>query len=293
MDTFIERFKLSQAEPFRIKDHDPGFSGDFKKEIAVQMLDELRDEMNKLQEKMYALNRNALLIIFQAMDAAGKDSMIKHTMSGLNPQGCQVFSFKQPSLEELNHDFIWRHSRALPERGKVGIHNRSHYENVLICKVHPEYILNERIAGIESLKDIKAAFWESRYESIRNFEKHVHKNGTLILKFFLNVSKEEQKKRFLERIDQPLKNWKFSSADIAERAKWEEYMLAYEDAINATTEAYAPWYVIPADNKWFSRIVVSRIIVDTFKEMNMKLPKLSDAEKANLEACKKRLLEGE
>lgn len=293
MDTFIERFKLSQAEPFRIKDHDPGFSGDFKKEIAVQMLDELRDEMNKLQEKMYALNRNALLIIFQAMDAAGKDSMIKHTMSGLNPQGCQVFSFKQPSLEELNHDFIWRHSRALPERGKVGIHNRSHYENVLICKVHPEYILNERIAGIESLKDIKAAFWESRYESIRNFEKHVHKNGTLILKFFLNVSKEEQKKRFLERIDQPLKNWKFSSADIAERAKWEEYMLAYEDAINATTEAYAPWYVIPADNKWFSRIVVSRIILDTFKEMNMKLPKLSDAEKANLEACKKRLLEGE
>jgi len=293
MPTFIERFKISKAEPFRIKDHDPGFSGDFKKEMAVQMLDELRDEMAILQEEMYALNRNALLIIFQAMDAAGKDSMIKHAMSGLNPQGCQVFSFKQPSLEELNHDFIWRHSRALPERGKVGIHNRSHYENVLVCKVHPEYILNERIAGVESLKDIKATFWESRYESIRNFEKHVHENGTHILKFFLNVSKEEQKKRFLERIDQPLKNWKFSSADIVERAKWEEYMLAYEDAINATTEAYAPWYVIPADKKWFSRIAVSRIIVDTFKEMNMKLPKLSAAEKAKLEACKKRLLEGE
>lgn len=293
MPTFIERFKISKAEPFRIKDHDPGFSGDFKKEMAVQMLDELRDEMAMLQEEMYALNRNALLIIFQAMDAAGKDSMIKHAMSGLNPQGCQVFSFKQPSLEELNHDFIWRHSRALPERGKVGIHNRSHYENVLVCKVHPEYILNERIAVVESLKDIKATFWESRYESIRNFEKHVHENGTHILKFFLNVSKEEQKKRFLERIDQPLKNWKFSSADIVERAKWEDYMLAYEDAINATTEAYAPWYVIPADKKWFSRIAVSRIIVDTFKEMNMKLPKLSAAEKAKLEACKKRLLEGE
>jgi len=227
----------------------------------------------------------------QAMDAAGKDSAIEHTMSGLNPQGCQVYSFKQPSSEELDHDFIWRHYKALPERGRVGIHHRSHYENVLICKVHPEYVLNEGISGVDSLKDVNATFWEMRYESIRDFEKHISRNGTVILKFFLNVSKEEQKKRFLERIDEPLKNWKFSSADIDEREKWDQYMSAYEDAIKATTEDHAPWYVIPADKKWFTRIAISRIIVDTFKDMNMKLPELSESEKARLEECRKRLME--
>ncbi|OYX95462.1 MAG: polyphosphate--nucleotide phosphotransferase, partial [Sphingobacteriia bacterium 35-40-5] len=266
-------------------------SGDYKKEKAIRLLNELRDEMDNLQEEMYALNKNSLLIIFQAMDAAGKDSAIEHTMSGLNPQGCQVYSFKQPSAEELDHDFIWRHSKALPERGRVGIHNRSHYENVLVCKVHPEYVLNEGIAGIESVKDINAAFWRDRYESIRNFEKHISRNGTVILKFFLNVSKEEQKKRFLERIDQPLKNWKFSSGDIDERAKWDQYMSAYEEAISATTEEHAPWYVIPADKKWFTRIAISRIIVDTFKAMNMQLPELSESEKARLEECRKRLID--
>ena len=179
----------------------------------------------------------------------------------------------------------------MPERGRIGIHNRSHYENVLVCKVRPEYVLNEGIAGVDSLKDINASFWENRYESIRNFEKHINNNGTVILKFFLNVSKEEQKVRFLERIDQPLKNWKFSSSDIDEREKWDQYMSAYEDAINATTEEYAPWYVIPADKKWFTRIVISRIIVDTFKEMNMKLPTLSASEKARLEECRKRLID--
>ena len=291
MDDLINQLRIAKGKPFSLKDHDPGFSGDYKKDEAIHLLNELRDEMDALQEEMYALNKNSLLIIFQAMDAAGKDSAIEHTMSGLNPQGCQVFSFKQPNAEELDHDFIWRHNKALPERGRIGIHNRSHYENVLVCKVRPEYVLNEGIAGVDSLKDINAFFWKNRYESIRNFEKHINNNGTVILKFFLNVSKEEQKVRFLERIDQPLKNWKFSSTDIDEREKWDQYMSAYEDAINATTEEYAPWYVIPADKKWFTRIAVSRIIVDTFKEMNMKLPTLSASEKARLEECRKRLID--
>jgi PPK2 family polyphosphate:nucleotide phosphotransferase len=291
MDELIEQFRINKGAPLSLKNHDPGFSGDFSKEEAVRLLSELRDEMDTLQEEMYALNRNSLLIIFQAMDAAGKDSAIEHTMSGLNPQGCQVYSFKQPSAEELDHDFIWRHYKALPEKGRVGIHNRSHYENVLICKVHPEYVLNERIAGIESLDDINVSFWENRYQSIRNFERHISQNGTVILKFFLNVSKKEQKKRFLERIDDPLKNWKFSSADIDERQKWDQYMQTYEEAINATTEEHAPWYVIPADKKWFTRIAISRIIVETFKEMNMRLPELADSEKAMLQECRKRLID--
>lgn len=291
MDTFNNQFRIAKGKPFSLKDHDPGFSGDYKKEKAINLLNDLRNEMDALQEEMYALNKNSLLIIFQAMDAAGKDSAIEHTMSGLNPQGCQVYSFKQPNAEELDHDFIWRHYKALPERGRIGIHNRSHYENVLVCKVHPEYVLNEGIAGINSVNDIYASFWKDRYESIRNFEKHVYKNGTIILKFFLNVSKEEQKKRFLERIDEPLKNWKFSSSDIDEREKWDQYMTSYEDAINATTEDYAPWFVIPADKKWFTRIAISKIIVDAFKEMKMKMPELSETEKARLEDCRKRLID--
>lgn len=291
MDKLIKKFKVTKGSPLNLKSHDPAFSGDFKKEQAIQLLSKLGDEMSNLQEEMYALNRNSLLIIFQAMDAAGKDSVIQNTMSGLNPQGCQVYSFKQPSAEELDHDFIWRHYKALPERGRVGIHNRSHYENVLVCKVHPEYVLNEGIAGIDSLKNINASFWKGRYESIRNFEKHVSQNGTVILKFFLNVSKKEQKKRFLERIDDPLKNWKFSSADIDERQKWDQYMKAYEEAINATTEDHAPWFVIPADKKWFTRIAISKIIVETFKGMNMKLPELPDSEKAMLQECRKRLID--
>jgi PPK2 family polyphosphate:nucleotide phosphotransferase len=221
------------------------------------------------------------------MDAAGKDSAIKYTMSGLNPQGCQVFSFKQPSPEELDHDFIWRHYKALPERGRIGIHNRSHYENVLICKVHPEYVLNDGFVAAES---IGTDFWEARYESIRNFEKHISNNGTVIIKFFLNVSKKEQKKRFLERIDQPNKNWKFSSADIDERALWDDYMRVYEEAIHATSEDHAPWYIIPADKKWFTRIAISKIIIDTFKSMKLQLPELSDTEKLKLEDCRNRLL---
>jgi PPK2 family polyphosphate:nucleotide phosphotransferase len=287
MDTLIKRFKISTKNPLSIKEHDPEFSGKFKKEEAIELLNELSAEMSELQEQMYAQNKHSLLIIFQAMDAAGKDSAIKYTMSGLNPQGCQVYSFKQPSPEELDHDFIWRHYKALPERGRIGIHNRSHYENVLVCKVHPEYILNEGNVGLES---IDTDFWKGRYNSIRDFEKHISANGTVIIKFFLNVSKKEQKKRFLERIDLPNKNWKFSSADIDERALWDEYMKVYEEAINATSEDHAPWYIIPADKKWFTRIAISRIIIDTFKSMKLKHPVLSDSEKLKLEECRERLL---
>ena len=287
MDNLIKKFKISAKKRFSIKEHDPEFSGKFNKDEAVELLKELSAEMSELQEQMYAQNKHSLLIIFQAMDAAGKDSAIKYTMSGLNPQGCQVYSFKQPSPEELDHDFIWRHYKALPERGRIGIHNRSHYENVLVCKVHPEFVLNEGYVAAESINE---DFWKERYESIRNFERHISDNGTVIIKFFLNVSKNEQKKRFLERIDLPNKNWKFSFADINERALWDDYMKVYEDAINATSEDHAPWYIIPADKKWFTRIAISRIIIDTFKSMALKHPELSHSEKLKLEECRERLL---
>lgn len=284
MEDLVKKFKVRKGKHFNLKLQDPAFSGIYDKENAAELLSELSMEMSELQERMYALNNKALLVIFQAMDAAGKDSVIKHVMRGLNPQGCQVFSFKQPSAEELDHDFIWRHNKATPEKGRIGIHNRSHYENVLVCRVHPEYLLNE-VAGKPD-----AAFWEGRYESIRNFEKHLVQNGTVVIKFFLNVSKNEQKKRFLERIDDPLKNWKFSSADIEERKKWDEYMKVYEEAINATSENYAPWYVIPADKKWFTRIAVSKIIIHTFQSMEMDMRPLSASEKKKLESCRKLLL---
>lgn len=287
MDNLIKKFKISAKKRFSIKEHSPEFSGKFNKDEAVDLLNVLSAEMSELQEQMYAQNKHSLLIIFQAMDAAGKDSAIKYTMSGLNPQGCQVYSFKQPSPEELDHDFIWRHYKALPERGRIGIHNRSHYENVLVCKVHPEYVLNEGYIAAEAINE---DFWKERYESIRNFERHISNNGTVIIKFFLNVSKNEQKKRFLERIDLPNKNWKFSSADIDERALWDDYMKVYEDAINATSEDHAPWYIIPADKKWFTRIAITRIIIDTFKSMALKPPELSDSEKLKLEECRERLL---
>lgn len=273
--------------------------GDFKtedsssgdKEAGRELLDKYKDEMGILQEKMYAENRSSLLIIFQAMDAAGKDSAIEHVMTGLNPQGCQVYSFKTPNSEDYEHDFLWRHNKALPERGRIGIHNRSHYENVLVCKVHPEYVLNENLPGYDSVKKLEHKFWEHRYESIVNFEEHLVRNGTHILKFFLHVSKDEQKKRFLERIDDPAKNWKFSSGDLKERALWENYQKAYEDAIEKTSTKKAPWYIIPADKKWYARLVISEVIVDTLKQLNLKFPVLDEAETLKLKACKTALLE--
>ncbi|NTE01173.1 polyphosphate kinase 2 family protein [Agrobacterium tumefaciens] len=271
---------------FSLKNVETDYTGTFNKEKAKDELIKTKIEISHLQEKLYATGTHSILIIFQAMDAAGKDSAIAHVMSGLNPQGCQVFSFKVPTTKEYEHDFLWRHYLALPERGRIGIHNRSHYENVLACKVHPEYILNENIPGIQDVKKVDKDFWKKRYESIRNFESHLCENGTVILKFFLNVGKAEQKQRFLERIEDPTKNWKFSSGDIKERALWDDYMSAYQEAINETSTEIAPWHVIPADKKWFARLAISEIILDRLKKLNLDFPVVNEEEKSKLAETK-------
>lgn len=291
MDAIVKKFKIGEGNKVYLKDHDTSYFAGYKKEEAVNVLDEYKKEMDELQEKLYAGNNYALLIIFQAMDAAGKDSAIEHVMSGLNPQGCQVYSFKQPGAEDYEHDFLWRHYKALPEKGRIGIHNRSHYENVLVCKVHPELVLNEHSHKHSSVDDLNDKFWENRYESIRNFEKHLTENGTVIIKFFLHVSNEEQKERFIKRIDDPAKNWKFSSFDVEERGFWKDYMKAYEDAISATSTDKAPWYIIPADKKWFTRIAIIHTIVDTLKSLDIKLPKLSETEQAKLMESRNKLMQ--
>ncbi len=254
--------------------------------------DEVKDQLQKniermteLQDKLYAQDKYSLLIIFQAMDAAGKDSTIKHVMSGLNPQGTQVYSFKQPSKEEIDHGYLWRIQKVIPERGKIGIFNRSHYEEVLIVKVH-NLLKYQQIP--DELMDDK--IWKNRYKQISDYEKYLFENGTVILKFYLNVSKDEQKKRFLDRVDDPSKNWKFSAADVEERKFWKDYQKAYEDAISATSKNYAPWYVIPADKKWFARLLVSEIIVETLKKLNLEYPKLSKEQTAQLQQSKETLL---
>ncbi|MGA9650734.1 MULTISPECIES: polyphosphate kinase 2 family protein [Pedobacter] len=275
---------------FSIKNTKTDYTGDYNKEKAKDALVKSKIEINHLQEKLYASGTHSLLIIFQAMDAAGKDSAIAHVMSGLNPQGCQVFSFKVPTSEEYEHDFLWRHYKALPERGRIGIHNRSHYENVLVCKVHPQYILSENIPGFSDVKKVNKDFWKQRYQSIRNFEEHLTANGTVILKFFLNVGRDEQKQRFLERIEDPTKNWKFSSGDIKERALWDDYMKAYEDAINETATSDSPWHIIPADKKWFARLAISEIIEDKLKSLNIKFPVLDETEQGKLLETKNVLL---
>jgi len=277
-------------DKFSIKGVKTDYTGGYNKEKAKDALINSKIEINHLQEKLYASATHSILIIFQAMDAAGKDSAIEHVMSGLNPQGCQVFSFKVPTSEEYKHDFLWRHIKALPERGRIGIHNRSHYENVLVCKVHPEYIVSENIPGFDEVKKVNKNFWKQRYESIRNFENHLTQNGTVVLKFFLNVSKDEQKKRFLDRIEDPTKNWKFSSGDIKERALWDDYMKAYEDAINETATKDAPWHIIPADKKWFARLAISEIIADKLKNLDLKFPVLDEAEQSKLLETKMALM---
>ena len=239
------------------------------------------------QNLLYAENRYALLLIFQAMDAAGKDGAIKHVMSGVNPQGCQVFSFKHPSAEELDHDFLWRTTRALPERGRIGIFNRSYYEEVLIVRVHPEILAAERLPGDRAdTHDI----WRKRFESINDLEKHLHRNGTRIVKFFLHLSKDEQRERFLKRIDDPDKNWKFSAADIAEREFWSDYKHAYEACLSETSTSHAPWYVVPADDKENARLIVSRIIVSTLEDLELSYPTISAKQKRELQSCRRRLV---
>ncbi|HUI30465.1 MAG TPA: ADP-polyphosphate phosphotransferase [Candidatus Acidoferrales bacterium] len=256
-----------------------------KKEYQEVLEDHVR-RLSTLQNIHYASNRCAILLIFQAMDAAGKDGTIRHVMSGVNPQGCEVFSFKQPSAEELQHDFLWRTTKCLPEKGRIGIFNRSYYEEVLILRVHPELL---RAEGVTEQAASDKKFWEARYKSIVQFEKHLHRNGTRIVKFFLHLSKEEQRKRFLERIDDPEKNWKFSEADIRERKFWNDYMKAYEDCIAATSTEDAPWYVIPADDKENARIIVSQVVVDTLKSLKLSYPKTPEKRKKELESIRKML----
>lgn len=270
-----------------VSDFDSSFTGDLSKQDAKEQLAKDIEKLSELQSMLYAQDRYSILIIFQAMDAAGKDGTIKHVMSGINPQGCQVYSFKQPSAEELDHDYLWRINRSLPERGRIGIFNRSHYEDVLIAKVHPEIILPNKLPGVETVNDIDPDFWKRRYRQINDFERYLTENGTIVLKFFLNVSKAEQKNRFMERLDDASKNWKFSSADIKERQFWEDYMNAYADVLTETSTDLAPWYVIPADNKWFMRYAVGRIICDRMQQLDLHYPKLSKEGLEKLEECKK------
>lgn len=288
--TNTEKYLVKPDKKIKIADFDTDYNGHLDKEAGKSELERVKEALAKYQEVLYAADSRAVLIIFQAMDAAGKDGAIAHVMSGLNPQGCQVYSFKTPNAEEYDHDFLWRHYKALPERGRIGIHNRSHYENVLVCKVHPEYVLSERLPKYDSVEKIDKDFWKNRYESIRNFEKHLTDNGVVILKFFLHVSKDEQKKRFLDRIEDPAKNWKFSSGDIKERALWDKYMQAYEEALNETSTDEAPWYVIPADKKWYTRLAVSQIIAEKLESLNLEFPKLPKTEVEALAGYKELLL---
>jgi PPK2 family polyphosphate:nucleotide phosphotransferase len=293
-DNFLkddENLLVSEGKKVRLKSYDTRYTAQYKdKDDAQDMLQQDIKRLAELQDILFASNKHSLLIVFQAMDAAGKDGTIKHVMSGVNPQGCNVTSFKQPSVEELEHDFLWRISKNLPRRGMIRIFNRSHYEEVLVTRVHPEYILSQNIPGIDSIDKINKSFWKDRFESINAFEKHLADNGTVILKFFLNVSKDEQKKRFLERIDEPEKNWKFSSADVKERQLWDKYMEAYEEAIENTSKKHAPWYIIPADRKWFMRAAVGDIVVGTLESLELAYPQLRSDEKLKLDEAKRILL---
>ena len=282
-------FRITSGKDFHLKDHPTELKEHFSKDELKDLLAEDRARIIDLQELLYAEKKRSLLLIFQAMDAAGKDSCIDHVLSGVNPQGCSVTAFKQPSAEELAHDFLWRHAKAVPERGMIGVHNRSHYEEVLVVKVHPEYLLGQRLPGIERPEDANAAFWERRYASIRAWEEHITANGVTIMKFFLHMGRKEQRKRFLERIDDPRKNWKFSLGDVKERARFGDYMNAYEDAIRATATAHAPWYVVPADEQWETRAIVGRLVRERMEALDLKHPALDEAAQAELEAMRNTL----
>jgi len=288
----ILQYLVPSGKKVDLKNYNTTYKGQVEKETGKLQMDQIKQELSNSQEKLYAANSHSLLVVFQAMDAAGKDSAIQHVMSGLNPQGCQVYSFKTPTSEEYDHDFLWRHYRALPERGRIGIHNRSHYENVLISKVHPEYILNEKLPAYTDVKQVDKAFWKKRYDSIKNFEKHLYDNGTAIVKIFLHVSKTEQKKRLLRRIEDPEKNWKFAAADLKERKLWRKYMQAYEEAISATTTKNSPWYIVPADKKWYARLIISEILKQTLKELQLEFPVLIKEEQPKLAEYKALLMKG-
>jgi PPK2 family polyphosphate:nucleotide phosphotransferase len=287
----IKDHRVKPGKKVKLKDFSTKYEGKtLNKQDAELMLEVGRKHLAEVQDKLYAHNRYSVLIILQAMDAAGKDGAVKHIMSGFNPLGVKVYSFKAPNSTELDHDYLWRHELALPARGEIAIHNRSHYENVLVTKVHPEWILNENIPGVDSVKKIDDKFWDKRYKQIRRFEKNLVENGTVIMKFFLNVSKKEQKRRFLERIEDPGKNWKFSLSDLKERAHWDEYQKAYETALSETSTDEAPWFVIPADDKWYARLAMAEIIAKEFSKLDASYPVVSPAQKEELQKAKVQLM---
>ncbi len=283
---FAKPYRVVDGRRFRLKDYDPAASSGIEsKEKAEKLLAKGVDRLAELQDRLYAQDRWAVLLVFQAMDAAGKDGAIKHVMSGINPQGCQVYSFKSPSPEELDHDFLWRTARSLPERGRIGIFNRSYYEEVLVVRVHPEYLAKQKLPK----KLVTKRIWKERFEDIAAHERYLARNGVLVLKFFLNVSKAEQKRRFLERLERPEKNWKFSSADAKERQHWKEYMAAYEDLIRETATPHAPWIVVPADKKWFARLVVAAAVADALEQLDLEYPKVGEAQRKELAAARREL----
>ena len=288
---FAKKYRVDDPDKFRIDEWDSADTGklDIEKKEAKDLLAEGVERLSDLQERLYAQDRWAMLLIFQAMDAAGKDSVIEHVMKGVNPQGCEVHSFKQPSQEELDHDFMWRTNRRLPERGKIGIFNRSYYEEVLVVRVHPGLLAKEKMPAKLVTKDI----WKERFKDIRAFERYLARNGTVILKFFLHVSKEEQKRRFLERIDNPAKNWKFAMGDVEERKLWDDYMAAYEDMIRNTSGPEAPWFVVPADNKWFTRLVVAAEVVEALDDLNLKFPSVTGEARGELAKARKILMKSD
>src|SRR5712692_2458192 len=283
----VEEYCITKGEKFRLKDYDPADTNGVKsKQHAENILERRVGLLSDMQEKLYAQDRWALLLIFQAMDAAGKDGAIKHVMSGVNPQGCQVFSFKSPSNEELNHDYLWRTHKCAPERGKIGIFNRSYYEEVLVVRVHPSFLKAQKLPERLITKHI----WDERYEDINAFERYLTRNGVVIRKFFLHLSKQEQKKRFLERLEDSKKNWKFSMADVQERSFWKDYQEAYEEMIQQTATKHAPWYVVPTDNKWFTRLVVAGAILEALNDLNLSFPDVEKSKRKELAAVRASLL---
>lgn len=287
----LKRLLATPGAEHTVSEFDTHFTGDLTKQEAGALLAEDIEKLSALQGKLYAQDRYSVLVIFQAMDAAGKDGTIKHVMSGINPQGCQVYSFKQPSAEELDHDYLWRINRCLPERGRIGIFNRSQYEDVLIAKVHPEIILSNKLPGVTSLEDVTPKFWKKRYRQINDYERYLTENGTIVIKFFLNVSKDEQKRRFLARLEDEAKSWKFSTSDLKERSYWDDYMKAYSDMLTHTSTEDAPWYVIPADNKWFMRYAVGRILCERMGELDLHYPEMPVEARHKIDDFKKALLD--
>ncbi len=292
--TMCEMFRVRPGRKFKLRDCDPGWDRiqeikglrkEDAEDKALSFLKRSLEELSKAQELLWASDTYSLLMVLQAMDAAGKDGIIEHVMSGVNPQGCQVYSFKRPSDEELDHNFLWRCMKALPERGRIGIFNRSYYEEVLVVKVHPELLERQKLPPGKRDR----SFWEERYEDIRNFEKHLARNGTAIAKFFLHISKQEQRERFLARLEDPRKQWKFSLADLAERGYWDDYMKAYEEAIRATSTEWAPWYVIPADRKWVARAAVAGILTETIRSLGLEFPQVSEEQRRALAEAKRQL----